>query len=449
MDGFYNDTHLSFYMPFSAICTSEEMGVSVVRNSIDWKVNITLNPASAYSPSINYWAEFNRSAYGLNFTYYSEFYVNNTSNYLLFSTPYPISINWTYLGAPIHGPPYTIDIQVLLTPMQACDIVFLANEIDEDDAFWSALDVPYGHALTYSHEKVGVFTEYWHEDERASWDTDITINGHWLPLYQCFHWTDGRWAEVNETKLYWTYDFGWGMAYSFPGETQLYMFLDSGGEIFYNGSYAGFVDALEDKDKGLWEGLFEDIVQVIGTIAGWLWDGIMWTIDTLVSIGNWIYTTISEIVQWLISVIKDIAGKVSDIVEGMLYGIPMLVILFAATYYGEMLYKGKIPRLTKERRLYRKVVKRPVKKVYKVVKSEYKGYVKGRQRHLAESERQKSVDYRSRLRSERQRERWRVGEKEYQRRQDAVKRSKATQRKEVSYGKYDEKTHRRKRVRWR
>jgi len=446
--GFYNDTHLSFYMPFSAICTSEEMGVSVIRNSVDWKVNITLNPASAYVPALSHWAEFNRSAYGLNHTYYSEFYVNNTSNYLLFSSPYPVSVNWSFAPAPT-APPYSIDVEVRLTPMQECEIVLLGNEIDEDDSFWSTLDVPYGHPLTAPYTKIGIFTEYLHEDEKASWDSDISVNAHWLPLFQSFAWTEGRWAKVNETKLYWTYDFGWGTAYSFPGEAQLYMFLDNGGEIFFNGSYAGFVDALEDKDKTFWERLFGNLIDVIGTVTGYIWDGIQWVWNTLVSIGNWIYTTVSEIVQWLISVIKDIAGKVSDVVAGMLYGMPMLVILFCATYYGEMLYKGKLPRMTKERRLFRKMVKKPAKKVYRVVKKQYKGYTSAKAKSLKDSEASRNADYRQRLRQERQREKWNVGETDYRRRSESIKRSQFDTKKGVSYGKYDEKTRRGKRVKWR
>lgn len=449
VDGFENETYLSFYMPFSAVCTSEEMGATVITNSIDWFVSITLNGADGYNPAVNYFAEFNRSSVGLGHVHSLEFTVTNCNNYLLFSTPYPVSINWSAIGAPTVGPPYPIDVSILLIPLQKCDIVLLGNDPNDDDSFWSAIDVPYGHDLTYPWEKIGMFAEYYHENERASWDSTMRVNAHWLPLYNSISFTHGRWAEVNETKLYWTYDFGWGLAYSFPGETQLYMFLDNGGEYFYNGSYATFVDDLEDKDKGFWEGIFEGIVDVIGTITGWLWDGILWVWDTLVSIGNWIYTTISEIVEWLISVIKDIAGKVSDIVEGMLYGMPMLVILFCATYYGEMLYKGKLPRVTRERRLYRKIIKRPIKKVIKVVKKEYRGYVSTKAKRTKGSEQQSASDYRQKLRLERQREKWRIGEGEYERRQEAVKRGRSVQRKEVSYGKYDEKTRRGKRTRWR
>ena len=447
VDGFENDTYLSFYMPFSAVCTSEEMGTTIISNSIDWFVSIRLNMADIYNPAVNYFAEFNRSSVGLGHLEYLEFSISNTNNYLLFSTPYPISINWTEVGPPAGPPPYTIDVTIILIPLQKCDIVLLGNSINEDDAFWGTYDVPYGHDLTYPWEKVGVFTEYYHEDERASWDSTLRVNAHWLPLYHSIAWTDGRWAEVNETKLYWTYDFGWGMAYSFPGETQLYMFLDDGGRYFYNGSYVEIVAQLAEGDKSWWEELFQDLVDILGYVAGWIWDGIVQVWDTLVSVGNWIYTTVSKIVQWLISVVKDIAGKVSDIIEGILYGFPMLVILFCATYYGEMLYKGKLPRMSKERRLFRKVVKKPIKRVVRVVKKEYKGYVTTRTKRIAASDQQRAADYRQQLRLERQREKWRIGEGEYEKRQEAVKRGQSVQRKGVSYGKYDEKTRRGKRTR--
>ena len=108
--------------------------------------------------------------------------------------------------------------------------------------------------------------------------------------------------------------------------------------------------------------LFNKIKNFVGAIGGWIWDGIQWIWNTLKNIGDWIANTLTSLVKWIISVVKDIAGKVSHIVEGMLYGMPMLVILFSVSYFGEMLYKGHIPKLTKERRLLRKIRPRTILK---------------------------------------------------------------------------------------
>jgi hypothetical protein len=352
--GYVNESYFSFYMPFNAVCTAEEAGATVITNTIDWKVELTLETTGiSWLP----YAEFNRSAYGLCNSRSLTLYVNDTSNYLIFSTPYRISVNWTWTSIIT---PVNVSIFVKLTPMQQCDITLLAADLNDDDSFWGIHDV--GHPLVPPWAKVGEFCQYWHENERASWDSSLSVNAHWLPLYNSMQWTYGQWAKVNETKLYWIYNFGWGVAYSFPGKAQLYMFLDNGGQYFYNGSYQGFVKNLEDQNQSWWEQILQGLVDFVGTIAGWIWDGLSWIWDQLVSLGTWIYNTISSIIQWIISVAKDIGGKVSNIVSGMLYGFPILVVLFVVNYAGNYLYTGRIPKFTKERRLLRKMRPRAILK---------------------------------------------------------------------------------------
>lgn len=344
IEGFNDGEYLSFYMPFSAIVINETNPI-LIQNAINWKVNVTLGYGyEAWSPIEMEFATPTGARESI------EFYINSTENFILFSTPYPVTVNRT------HSPtanPNNVTVGLRLTPMQQSNIVFMGSTPN-------ALDGPNPPDTPWN--QVGIWAQYWHEDERASWNSLIEVNAHILPLYNSFQWTDGRWAQINESALFWVYDFGWGIGYSFPGETTIYMFLDNGGEYFYNGSYQTFAETLKD-DVDWWTGL----VEFIRSIAGVIWDGILWIYEGLKSIGNWLWAVVTEIVGWLVSIAKDIAGKVSHIVEGLLYGVPMIVILFLVTHVGSMLNTGHLPKISRARRWIKKI-RRPGKKVYRKVK---------------------------------------------------------------------------------
>jgi len=327
--GFSNGSYLSFYMPFSGtVMTGGSPGLAEA--GIDWYVTIMIK---------QYTQLFDTDADGFGDSFSSIFFVNNTNNYLLFSTPYPVISS---LPAPAF-----VDIVMALVPMQACDLILLGVDLNAEHS---------GLPTTQS----GYWVYYRHEDERASWDSSIQVNAHIYPLYNSFEWTDGRWAKVNETKLYWVYDFGWGLGYSFSNHSTIYMFLDNGGEFFYNGSYEDFADYVQKHSLSIWEQLFKGITDFVGNVAGVIWDGLQWIWQTLKNLGTWIYNVISSIFDWLISVAMDIANKVGNIIEGMLYGMPIVLILFAVNYVGTALYQGHIPKLGKERRLLKKMRPRAI-----------------------------------------------------------------------------------------
>lgn len=337
--GFSNGTYLSFYMPFSS---QSNVANTALQNlvKIDWKISIILYD----------YTEFNRSAHALPNSGTETFWVNNTHNFLLFSTPYPIEYNKLGFWYPSNAS--RLYYKMTLTPMQKSDIILIGAE-----------SYNYGE-ISVMEWRHGMFVDYRHENELASWNGITPINTHKMPLYESVQFTDNQWVQIEERKAYWVYDFGWGQAYCHPGKTQLYMFLDTGGQLFYNGSYADFVKHVGDNSDSKWtlEGLFNKVKDWVYTVAGWLWDGIVAVWNTLKAIGNWIYSVVSEIVGWIISVVKDIAGKVSNIIEGMLYGAPIMVILFLVNYVGEALYKGHIPKLGKERRLLKKMRPRAILK---------------------------------------------------------------------------------------
>ena len=327
--GFSNGSYLSFYMPFSGtVMNGGSPGVA--KTGIDWYVTIMIKQHTQL---------FDDDGDGVGDDFISIFFVNNTNNYLLFSTPYPVVSS---LPAPAY-----VDIVMTLTPMQTCDLILLGVDLNAEHS---------GLPTTQS----GYWVYYRHEGESASWDASIYVNAHIYPLYNSFDWTDGRWAKVNETKLYWVYDFGWGLGYSFSNASTIYMFLDNGGEFFYTGSYADFVDYVDKHSLTIWEKLFKGITDFVGAVAGKIWDGLQWIWQTLKNLGTWIYNVIDSIFDWLISVAMDIASKVGNIVQGMLYGMPIVLILFAVNYVGSALYQGHIPKLGKERRLLKKLRPRAI-----------------------------------------------------------------------------------------
>lgn len=344
IDGYQNNSFISFYMPFSAnVFNAAKPGLS--SSSIDWQVDMHCDAGGNSPSAMTTYMGFNHGAWPL--THDIRFWVNNTQNYLLFSSPYEVvmvpvdPVFGVWYPDPI---PRYVSIFIKLTPMQKASITLLSSDISVPDSIAPWLQTGYwGH--------------YYHENELASWDHVTPVNAHALPLYNSMSFTHGRWAQLNETKLYWVYNFGWGLGYSFPGETTIKMFIDNGGQYFYNGSYKDFPQSL---NQSFWDKIIAAIVGPIIQVVGFVWDGLQYIWDVLVNLGKWIYNTVSAIIDWIVSIVKDIAGKVSHIVEAMLYGVPIMMILFAVSYAGNYLYTGRMPKFSKERRLLKKLRPRAI-----------------------------------------------------------------------------------------
>ena len=280
---------------------------------------------------------FDRTPYGLADVTSVDFTINETENYLFFSTPYVIEQD------PAHGPLNIDDVfvHVRLTPLAQCDIIFLGSDL--------------GDGEYASHN---MWADYLHENEMMVHPSNAKANRHLLPLYVNLQWTQSQWAAINETAIYWVYNFGWGVGYHFPGSTRIYLFTDTGGQFFYNGSLAGFVENISKKNTPWYQDLWNRLIKFIGDIFGYIWDGLQAVWNTLVQLGQWVYNTVSSLVGWIISIIKDIANKVSHVIEGMLYGAPMIIILFCSYYAASYLNTGQVPKLGKERRFARRQVRR-------------------------------------------------------------------------------------------
>ena len=337
---FYQDHYFSFYMPFD-VTRYGWQGDLLIDNTLDWEVTLDLTH-SASAPYFIIDLPVG-GAPGIHDTQTITFDIQTTTSFILFSSPFYIH---DFIGG---GTPNHQDINVILKPKWACDLTLLAAWYSEEH---DAPD-PYDMDTHWAY--------YLHEDETAKWNVSVPVNAHIYPLFSAQFFTVGRYAEVTPTKTHYIYDFGWGYGYNYPGESSIYMFFNNGGVLFWNGSYADFHKSLktpnliDDTVSSLRE-LWTKLKALAGTVLGLLFDGITTVWNAVVSLGKWIWNTVSEIIAKIISVAKDIAGKVSNIVEGMLYGMPILVILFVVNYVGEALYKGHIPKLGKERRLLKKMM---------------------------------------------------------------------------------------------
>ena len=325
---FVQDAYFSFYMPFDVTRYTWE-GDQIVSNTIDWEVTLDLSHSTG-------------SAYfiidlpvgvapGIHDTKTITFSITTTTSFILFSSPFFIH---DFIGG---GLPDHQDITVILKPVWPCDLTLLGADYAEE------------HDVAYPYDMDTHWAYYLHENETAKWNASVPVNAHVYPLFSAQFFTAGRYASVTPTKTHYIYDFGWGYGYNYPGESAIYMFFNNGGVLFWNGSYADFHKSLKDPNfiddslASLSE-LWNKIKNIVGDVAGILWDGITTVWNAIVSLGKWIWNTVSEIIAKIISVAKDIAGKVTNIVEGMLYGLPILVILFVVNYVGEALYKGHIQR---------------------------------------------------------------------------------------------------------
>jgi len=325
VEGFTNGSYFSFYMPFQSLYNFDTPGSA----EIDWEITVYLTYDWDFAEGGQYFM-INGSKRDS-----QTFYVNDTSNYLLFTCPNKI---WTDA--------FVIDesiaICLVLNPVQNCSLKLLGNVVDDD---YERL------------EQCNYYHEYYYQGM-------VSLNNNELyPLFNSYSFTNTIWAQVTETSLYDIYDFGWGKGYNFPGETNIYIFLDDGGQYLYNGSYAGFVENWNNRDSE--DSFITMIMNALRNAVGWIWDGITWVWDTLVGIGTWIYNVISEFIDIIVTIAKDVISKVVSLVQGFIYGLPIIITLFVVNYAGQMFQTGHMPRARKERRKLKQLkssVKRSITK---------------------------------------------------------------------------------------
>lgn len=401
MWGYTNTTNcFSFYMPFETVKNKQTLDSAI----INWWVKITLLDRANDTWHRPYWFG---AGVGSSDEHYKnqtiQFPIIGTSDYLLFTCPEEVSYNSSYalsinevFGNPRNWNNGRIFLRVELYPITNCTLKFLAYTAQVTNTlgdFW------------FDEWR---WTDYRHTDCYSSWSLGLNGNiNEYLPIMSTYAWTPGIWAQVTETAYYWIYDFGWGHGYWFPGVTNIYIFLDDGGKYMYSGSYPGFI--VKDKPDIGGMTLAQLIQEAFKALTGFIYDGLTWIWNQLVSIGKFIWNIVSGVIGWIVSIVKDIAGKVTNIIEGLLYGFPIIATLFIVNYVGGYLQSGhfgKLPKATKERRLIKKVYRKTIRQPSMYVSKRYGRWSKGQQKEREQVLREKMKaqnDYDTFLRNERQR----------------------------------------------
>lgn len=335
-----NVSYISIYLPFEA------------PNSVNWNVTLVCMTGSFTDPTDPSPSEFRN---------WQSWWVNSTNNILLTSSI------WEYnLSGPVTG-----QVDVFLRPVNSQSLPFYMTipALDYPD-YWTVYDgkfiLPWARYYSNANES--------NLDSEFLWcyDTGQTMYfNKWyshLPLHYVATNGDSRWANVTQTAVETIYDFGWGKGYLYEGETVLVFFLNDGTSRFwYNQTLADGYDP--DESKGLLEWLLELVLIVPGII----YDGLTWVWDQIKNIAEVIWANLVKFIGWIIDMATDVYNKVSDIVEGMLYGFPILIVLFLTNYFGNMLYTGKIPKLAKkysqkQQRRFKRKVKVAGRKGYRILK---------------------------------------------------------------------------------
>lgn len=392
-------SYISIYLPFEST------------NSVNWNITMVAveghwtdpaNPAPSTFPEwISWWH-------------------NSTNNFLLASSYY----YWNSTGA------NTGEIDIFLRPV---------NSADDSIPFYMtipALDYT-SYYTAYNEEYAFPFVRYYSNADNSTladdffWSLSYTLDDMYfntwfshLPLHIVVTNGDGMWANVTQCDFEWVYDLGWGKGYRYLGSTRLAFFLSDGTSRFYY-DYELAEDYNTQKDQSFLEWL----ASIVMIIPGLIYDGLTWVYQQIKNIAEIIWANIVEFIGWIISMAVDVYNKVSDIMEGMLYGFPGIVILFLTSYVGNMLYTGRIPRIAKryirkKERRYSRAVRLAPKKGYRIVKKKIlaskphlvsKALSSEKRRDFADATSYKYASMRSQSKEKR-----RVGRLEFERRKAAM-----------------------------
>ena len=341
---------ITFYIPFSVdtITNSTE-------SSMQWDVNITIETTGGIALSLFFNDGSGTPVYSI------EFNVTSNVDYFLCSVPLPLAFD------PAPGAIFWGHLDIRLMPHEPSAVRFLAYLPD-----YSAPSPPFisinKYQWTFANYRHGGYLAtdppyfdgyevspggYVYTD-RPKYALPVVNNANYLPIAISRSMSAAPIASVNATDAMTVYDFGWGKGYSYPGATNIYMFLENGTSFQYHGAYKDFGES--------WDQTFADWIAFMTSIPGLVWgsimDGITSIWNAVKAVGEWVYNIITELIDWIVSIIMDIANKVYDVMVGITYGLPIILTLFIVSYTGSVLTTGRIGKATKERRLLKKVTRK-------------------------------------------------------------------------------------------
>ena len=331
------DRALTFYLPFTILHKDNS---STMNKQITWDILMHISGGTGF-PAFNISGNYNDICV---------FSVSHTENYLLVSVPYPVERDHIIHGG-LCDDWTSVIIDMYFAPVEDCSIRVLGSD--------EYIDTSTSNLRFTAVGKQYISSAFPGTSSAFNWDA-LRVGNFVIPIVYCAYMTYGSVASITPTKLFTIYDFGWGKGYEYPGNSSLYFFLDDGGQYFLTAKQKDIIDGLNNPNDNRTElqTIWDAIRNSLNGFVGFIFDGISWVWDTLVSIGTWISNTLQSIWGWIVSAVTDIVNKVGNIIEGMLYGFPIMGVLFIVYYAGRYFSTGNIPNPVKEgRKLKRRLVR--------------------------------------------------------------------------------------------
>lgn len=288
-DSSMDQNYVSIYLPFDSW-----------DGPVDFHINVTC--------ARGYW-QFEDPVTPANKANYQDWWVYGVEEFLLTTTPWRLD----HKGV---GDPNYPNLEVLVSYSK--DVTFLGyvtRGMDSED--WIAGgDIPW-------------YIPFYNS---TLWQTTF-YPARVVPIFIQVHVTDGQWAQVTHLDHYKRFDFGWGRAYLYKGETTLVMFLNNGTSYYGTGDDPFAQDYCkvpsEWFDVPSWLHYLICIISNLGgDLVGWLSSLFDRIWSTLVGFGEWLYSSAMAFYGWLVTVVMNIVDVVGTILQSSLMILPMLLAIF-------------------------------------------------------------------------------------------------------------------------
>lgn len=270
-DSVYTDenvTYPSIYFPFRSYeAVNFNITYDLVLGSATWSTTLT-NPV----------------------THASEYTVNvsltDQLDYLLTSCPYYVNDSgFLGMGAVMHARV----LNIFITPDSP--ILLLRNSLTSASA---------GYNGFYDNSTYNTVT-----------DSGADARGP-KNIFACLDYQTGQWSRTYYYSGFSWVDLGWAQGYRFPGQTTVYIFMDDGSQVFYNGTAEEIFnlianeeyslnDAVKDAVKGSIKWLSDDYLP---NLMGRFGSALDQFLNNLIGFIKIIWRVIESFIDWAASMIK-------------------------------------------------------------------------------------------------------------------------------------------------
>lgn len=175
--------------------------------------------------------------------------------------------------------------------------------------------------------RVLLLTHYINETEGTrlyrTYGGNISIQ-YYYSFYMVVDFTTGIWSRATQYSMVSVVDLGWAQGYRFPGTTEIYIFLDTGREVYFQGSAAEIWDRLLEEE---YTGVMA-VTDAVNGLVEWLADDY---INNLYRIGKYIYNGLRDLISYLISFSEEVwrllTGPIFDYLVMIALGLVIMLAL--------------------------------------------------------------------------------------------------------------------------